>query len=505
MSAFKYYKLSEYAQDMDSANLSAGQHPGSDPVITGISYDSRNISPGSLFVCKGRHFKREYLLKAIERGAAAYTGEDDLRVDLPLLQVRNVREAMPILAQRFYNHPEREVEIIGITGTKGKSTTACYLREILNLWQSAAGNKEIAFISTIETYDGVERFASHLTTPEAIELYLRLHNARSSGIKYMVMEVSSQGLKYNRLDGIDFSAVVFLNISEDHISDIEHSDFSDYFNSKLRIFRHTSRAVLDLDQPEIFDIRQAALENDNSVSYYSRQDRTADIFASNIMKSELGYNFDVAMPEGVFPFEIETPGQFNIDNALAAISLARLLGCPLKYMQQGLKQARTAGRMELFATKDSKILALVDYAHNKLSFEKLFETASLDFPGYRQVIIFGCPGSKGISRRHDLGTAAGRLADYIYLTEEDPRYEDVVTISKEVGRYIEAAGGSYEIIADRKEAIRTAFERAGEKTLLLIVGKGAETTQMRGDNYEEVQSDVSITEELVAEYDRLNP
>ena len=504
MSDLKSFKLSKYAHDLECADLLTGQYPDSDPVITGLTYDSRDVSPGSLFVCKGRHFKKEYLLKAIDRGAVAYLGEDNLQVDLPFLQVSDVRVAMPILAQRFYNHPEREIEIIGITGTKGKSTTAFYLREILNLWQLAAGAKEIAFISTIETYDGVERFDSHLTTPEAMELYLRLHNARSSGIKYLVMEVSSQGLKYNRLDGISFSAAAFLNISEDHISDIEHSDFNDYLHSKLRIFRHTPRVVLDLDQPESPGVQQAASENNNTIYYYSRQNPVADVFATKIIKSEYGYNFDVLMPEGVFPFEIEMPGQFNIDNALAAISLARLVSCPVEFMQQGLKQARTPGRMELFATKDRKILALVDYAHNKLSFEKLFETAGLDFPGYRKVIIFGCPGSKGISRRYDLGTAAGHLADYSYLTEEDPRYEDVVMISKEVGRHIEAAGGSYEIIADRKEAIRTAFEQAKDKTLLLIVGKGAETTQMRGDNYVEVQSDISIAQELVAEYDRLN-
>jgi UDP-N-acetylmuramyl-tripeptide synthetase len=505
MSDLTSYKLSEYAQDMDKANLLESQDPGSDPVITGLTYDSRNVFPGSLFVCKGRHFKKEYLLKAIDRGAVAYISEDNFQVELPLLQVSDVRVSMPILAQRFYNHPEKDVEIIGITGTKGKSTTACYLREILNLWQLAEGAKEVAFISTIDTYDGVDRFASHLTTPEAIELYMRLHNARSSGIKYLVMEVSSQGLKYNRLDGITYSAVAFLNISEDHISEIEHPDFDDYFRSKLRVFKHTSRAVIDLDQAETALIRQAANDNNNRIYYYSRRNHAADVYASNVLKTELGYSFDVTLPEGVYPFEIETPGQFNIDNALAAISLARLLGCPVSFMQRGLKLARTPGRMELFATKDRKILALVDYAHNKLSFEKLFETASLDFPGYRQVIIFGCPGSKGISRRHDLGTAAGRLADYIYLTEEDPRYEDVGEISREIGRHIEAAGGSYEIIVDRKEAIRTAFDQAQEKTLLLIVGKGAETTQMRGDNYEEVQSDVSIVQELIAEYDRHNP
>lgn len=504
MSELKYYPLNEYAKDLSAENLLSKAGKDENPLISSLTYDSREVSPGALFVCKGSAFKLEYLLMAAKNGAAAYVAEKDYNLDLPFMQVTNIREAMPILARRFYNQPEEKIKIIAITGTKGKSTTASYLREILNLWQHSLGNKEIAFISTIETYDGVNRFESQLTTPEALVLYQHLYNAVSSGIKYMLMEVSSQGLKYNRLDGIQFEAAAFLNISEDHISEIEHTDFEDYFNSKLRIFAHTKDAVLDLDLDleELKRIRQAALKEKNKLHFYSSNNPTAEIYAQNVQKTEMGYLFDVWLDERLHQFEIEMPGQFNIKNALAAIGLAKIVGCPLSFMQKGLRKARTAGRMELFASKDKKILILVDYAHNKLSFEKLFETAGLDFPGYRQVIIFGCPGSKGMSRRKDLGIAAGRLADYIYLTEEDPRHERVEDISLEVAKFIESVGGKYEIIADRKEAIRTAFAAAKEKTLLLVVGKGAETTQMRGDQYVKVQSDISIAQEIIAEYDK---
>ncbi len=499
MAVLERYKLAEYAHDLGA--LVSRSKLGDNPLITGLTYDSRQVTPGSLFVCKGSAFKPAYLQQAIAKGAVAYITEGAILSDLPHIIVHDVREAMPLLAQRYYNHPEQDISIIGITGTKGKSTTLYFLREMLNLWQNDAGQPDVAFISTINTYDGVECFESHLTTPEAMELYRHLHQARSSDIRYLVMEVSSQGLKYHRLDGIKLDVAAFLNIAEDHISAIEHHDFADYFTAKLRIFEHSKRAVINRDLPELNTISAAAVQQDNQLLYYSCRDDLADVVAANVQSKGLGYSFDVKLPEGTFPFEIGMLGLFNIENVLAAISIAYLLGCPLEFMQAGAFTARTAGRMEVFATADRKIVALVDYAHNKLSFEKLFETTRHDFPGYKQVAIFGCPGSKGISRRQDLGLVAGRLADYIYLTEEDPRYESVEDISREVGHYIESVNGKYEIIADRKEAIRTAFNAARDKTLLLILGKGDESSQMRGDDYVPVQSDVSIARELVANYD----
>ncbi|MDI9461877.1 MAG: Mur ligase family protein [Saccharofermentanales bacterium] len=499
MAALERYKLAEYARDLDA--LVSENKLGDNPMITGLTYDSRQVTPGSLFVCKGRSFKSEYLQQAIANGAVAYIAEGAPLSDLPHIIVRDIRETMPLLAQRYFNHPEQDLSIIGITGTKGKSTTLYFLREMLNLWQKDSGRPDIAFISTIDTYDGVDCFKSQLTTPEAIELYRHLHHARCSNIRYLVMEVSSQGLKYNRLDGIKLEVAAFLNISEDHISAIEHPDFADYFAAKLRIFEHSKQAVINRDLPEQSLITDAAIKQGNRLLYYSCQDDLADFAAANVKNREPGYSFDVKLPEGTFPFEIGMLGLFNIENALAAISIAYLLGCPLKHMQAGALTARTAGRMELIPTRDRQIIALVDYAHNRLSFEKLFETAAKEFSGYKHIIVFGATGDKAVSRRHGLGQVAGRHADYIYLTEDDPGHEDIMAICREVGSYIEAEGGSYEIIPDRPTAIRTAFMSATKPTLLIVAGKGADAEQKRGSTSVAIESDLAVIRRLVAEYD----
>ncbi|HHV42922.1 MAG TPA: UDP-N-acetylmuramoyl-L-alanyl-D-glutamate--2,6-diaminopimelate ligase [Clostridiaceae bacterium] len=493
------YTLSQYVGDL--TGLITGKKIADDPRITGLSYDSRIVKPGSLFVCKGAAFKENYLVQARDKGAIAYIAERAYPVDLPHILVSDVREAMPILAQRYYNHPEKDIDIIGITGTKGKSTTLYMLREMLNLWQEESGLPAVAFVSTIETYDGVAKFESHLTTPEAMDLYRYLHNARSQGIKYLVMEVSSQGLKYNRMDGIRLAVAAFLNLSEDHISPIEHPDYEDYLAAKLRIFKLTDKSVLNLNIREIERIAAAARLENNRIRYYSSYNKKADIFSADIRRVDPGYVFKVKLAEYIFPFRINMPGRFNVDNALAAISIANWLRCPVEFMQKGVENAYVPGRMELFTTLDRKIIVLVDYAHNKLSFQELFATVRDDFPDHKHIAIFGCPGAKGISRRQDLGTVAGASADYIYLTEEDPRFEKVEDISKEIGHFIETAGGRYTIIPDRKEAIKTAFQNAEDKTLLLILGKGNETSQLRGSVHETVQSDISIARELIAEYD----
>lgn len=493
------FDLTVYARDLEDANLLENATSDTPIPIKGLTYDSRNVEEGTLFVCKGAAFKRDYLLDAIRRGAVAYVAEEDYQVDLPGLIVRDIRKSMPYLAQRFFERPQDSLKIIGLTGTKGKSTTTYYLKEMLNDWMKAQGKPEVGVISSVRTYDGIVDEESHLTTPESIELYRHLANARASGIEYVVMEVSSQALKYNRLDGIPLFASAFLNISEDHISPVEHKDFEDYFSSKLRIFEHSNQSVLNLDQEHFPRILHSA--NTNKLLLFSTQDEHADIYADKIQQTELGYTFKVTTKDFRERFEIGMRGLFNIENALCAIGLAMFTGCPLSYMKSGLKRARTAGRMEFFQTADKKIAVYVDYAHNKLSFEKLFETAEHEFPSYQKVIVFGAPGKKAYTRRRDLGTLAGKYADYSYLTEEDAGFEPVQDICHDIAQYIESEGGDYEIIEDRPKAIRTAFHAIEEPTVLLVTGKGDETTMKRQDRYEEIEPDVHVVEQLVKEYD----
>ena len=228
--------LNTYVQLLQNLQLLKGHNieAAGNPKITSLTYDSRKVTNGSLFICKGAAFQAKYLDEAIEKGAAAYVSEQryPTKTNIPYLLVSDIRRAMPPLAEQFYNAPWRELTIVGIGGTKGKSTSTYYLKAIIDDYMQASGQKESAVLSSIDTYDGVVREESHITTPEAVELQQHFRHAADSGISFLEMEVSSQALKYNRVDHMRFDVGVFLNIAEDHISQAEHSDFEDYFTSK---------------------------------------------------------------------------------------------------------------------------------------------------------------------------------------------------------------------------------------------------------------------------------
>ena len=232
------YPLGDYIQLLQRKNLQL-EFSGAPLTreVSLVSCDSRQVVPGTLFICKGAHFKVEFLQSAKEQGAFAYLSEKRYdQVDLPCILVSDVRLAMALLADFYYNHPSAKLGVVGITGTKGKSSTAYYLKYIFDEYLAAKGQPASGVISSIETYDGVEKFESHLTTPEPLDLERHFANGVATGMRYLTMEVSSQALKYDRVKNVEFAAAVFLNIGMDHISPIEHPDFEDYFASKLRIF-----------------------------------------------------------------------------------------------------------------------------------------------------------------------------------------------------------------------------------------------------------------------------
>ena len=243
------YPLGDYIQLLQRKNLQL-EFSGAPLTreVSLVSCDSRQVVPGTLFICKGAHFKVEFLQSAKEQGAFAYLSEKRYdQVDLPCILVSDVRLAMALLADFYYNHPSAKLGVVGITGTKGKSSTAYYLKYIFDEYLAAKGQPASGVISSIETYDGVEKFESHLTTPEPLDLERHFANGVATGMRYLTMEVSSQALKYDRVKNVEFAAAVFLNIGMDHISPIEHPDFEDYFASKLRIFSQAAAACVNLD------------------------------------------------------------------------------------------------------------------------------------------------------------------------------------------------------------------------------------------------------------------
>lgn len=498
------YDLAAYIQCLKAAGLLVNYDlKGQDQsVVKGLTYNSKAVAGGTLFICKGASFKEDYLKEALARGAVAYVSETAYDVSAPYILVSDIRKAMPFMANLYFCRPWEDLNLIGITGTKGKSTTAYYIKAIIDDYMAAAGKKESGVISSIDVYDGVVQKESHITTPEAVELMEHFRNAVDSGIDYMEMEVSSQALKYDRVDQITFDVGVFLNISEDHISPIEHPDFNDYFESKLRIFAQTKTACVNLDSDESGRIMEAAQAAGKVITFGT--DKAADIRADRIRKKGMDTVFQVSCDRFDREFVLEMPGLFNVENALAAIAIAYALDIPVEYMYSGLKRARSSGRMELYHSQDHKIVAIVDYAHNKLSFEKLFESTLEEYKGRRIVTIFGCPGKKAYIRRRDLGTAAGKYSDKIYLVAEDPGYEPVEDISRDIARYVEAQGCPYEMIEDRGEAIGKAIMETTEPTVILITGKGNETRQKYGSEYIDCPSDVEYTKKFIGEYDRVH-
>lgn len=498
----KTTKLSEYIDLLGKEGLIAkisltGEDRGKD--IKCLTYDTRELSENALFVCKGAHFKEEYARYAAENGAVCLVSENEYE-GLKYVKVTDIRKAMPPLAKLFYDNAPAKVTSIGITGTKGKSTSAYYVRAVLDAWAEGENKKKCAVISSIDTYDGVENFESHLTTPEAIQLYKHFNNAYESGIEHLVMEVSSQALKYDRVDGITFDVAVFTNIGTDHISPVEHADFEDYYNSKLKIFDTCRTACINTDADFAERTLGAAKGKCKIITFGSHE--SDDIYCYAVEKKDGATYFKVRTPDYTREFCITMPGIFNVSNALATIAVCHALGVPEKYVAEGLYGARAGGRMQVYESADKRVTVIVDYAHNKMSFEALFESTKIEYPGKKMISVFGCPGYKAYLRRHDLGKAAGDYCDHVIITEEDSGEEPFDSIAADIAANVE--GCPHDIIEDRGEAIRRSiFSCCGtDPKVILLTGKGEETRQKRGTLYIDCPSDVEYTLKYLEEYDK---
>ena len=496
------YPLGDYCALLDKLGLLAAPLPGGldlGRTVELVSCDSREVIPGTLFICKGAHFKADFLSDAARRGAFAYVSETPYpEVGLPCIHASDLRQAMARLAVKYYNDPAQKLKVVGVTGTKGKSSTAYYLKYILDEYLAPWG-RTCGVISSIDTWDGVERFESHLTTPEPLELQRHFYNALMSGMEYLVMEVSSQALKYHRTLGVSFAAAAFLNIGTDHISPIEHPDFDDYFHSKLKLFSQTGLSCVNLDCGHAREVLEAAQSVPGAAVFtFSRQNPAASVYGHDVRKvgGDIIFQVDAARLGG--QYRLTMPGLFNVDNALAAIAICQGLGIPGDAVRAGLAKARVPGRMEVYSSENGDVVAIVDYAHNRMSFETLFRSTAQEYPGRRIVAVFGCPGKKAFARRRDLGEVAGEHSDLVILTEEDSGEEDTLSICREIAEHVSC---QCRIEPNRGEAIRQAVLSCHEPSVLLITGKGAETRQKRGLMYIDTPSDVEYAQAFLREYD----
>lgn len=472
--------LGEYYQLLLKSGLLADHaHLSADLTrpVESVTCDSRSAVPGSLFLCKGAAFKEEYLAQALSKGAVAYVSEKAYDLPAPCIRVTDVRAAMGVLADAAWGHPSGRLPVVGITGTKGKTTTAWFLKSILDLWREGEGLHSVGLLSTIVTDDGVQRKPATLTTPEPLDLQRHLWNAAESGCGYVVMECSSQALKYGRMAGVELAAGVFLNLGEDHISPKEHPTLEDYFQSKLKIFAQAKAAVVNLDSLRSEEVLAAARGCERLVTY-SLKDPKGDIYAQKITRRQpSGLSFHASYDGKTEEFFLPMAGEFNMSNALAALAVCRLLGVPVRAVRQGLSKAHVPGRMETYSAGGKSVI--VDYAHNGMALEALLRAVRADYPGSPLTLVFGCTGGKGLDRREGMGKAAGEYADAIILTEDDPGPEEVEAICAQVGSYITPFGKGYTVIPDREEAIRTAITQAPEGAVVVLAGKGSEMTQKR--------------------------
>lgn len=471
--------------------------------IDHITYNSKDVRENTLFTCKGRAFVSKYLDEAILNGACCYMSEKEYTVaeeEVSYIIVSDVRKAMAIVADVFYDKAYKKLNLIGITGTKGKSTTAYYVKYILDEYQQSKGAKPSGIMSSIDTYDGIELFESHLTTPEAYELHRHFDNAVKTGIEFFEMEVSSQALKYDRVLGVEFDIGVFLNISEDHISSVEHSDLEDYLSSKLKLFGQSKLAIVNLDSDYIDRVLDAAKDSPRVLTFGSRAD--ADYYVYDVKKVDKEIHFTVDCSEfKAEKFVLTMPGLFNVENAMAAIAICSNYSIPIDIIKSALYKARSSGRMEIYATLDEEesVIAIVDYAHNKLSFEKLFESIKQEYPDRSIITVFGCPGGKAYNRRKELGELSGMYSDKVYLTAEDPADENISDISTEIEQYVKKYECDCYKLDDRGEAIKAAVFEADRNSIILITGKGNETRQKIRGEYVSCPSDTDYVKEYLAE------
>ena len=464
-------------------------HDKKDSEIADITYNSKACTKDCAFFVKGANFKPEYVIDAITNGANLIISEKEYDIDhAGVIIVKDVRQAMVISAEAFFGKAYENIKMIGLTGTKGKTTTATYLHNILNEYVK----KRTALLSTIETYTGSRCEESHLSTPEAIELQRYIKEATDNGLEYLTMEVSSQAYKKDRIKDMVFDIGLFLNISEDHISPAEHPNFTDYLNCKLEFIKNCKTVVINRETSN-FDVVLEAAKNAEKIITYSSESLKdeSDYYFTNLRKKDGYLFFDIIHNSKIETYKTQMFGNFNAENATAATIIAKELKIPQECIESGIEKTTVSGRMNVF-TKENKTI-IVDYAHNRLSFEKFFEAVKKDYPKSNILAVFGAPGGKAYGRRKDMAEIASKYCKHIYLTADDPQFENVIDICNELATFITC---TYEIIEDREQAINKAFDTMNENDVLCLLAKGEDKYQQVKGKFEDYISDVGMAKKL---------
>ncbi len=445
--------------------------------IKKVECNSKKVVPNSLFIAiKGYDFDgHEYISEAVENGAVAVMldmSADFKKIKIPsgvtVIITDDTRKALARVSCNYFGNPSRYFKLIGVTGTKGKTTTTYMIKSILE----QAGYK-VGLIGTIANYIGDECLGfSNRTTPESLELQGLFYKMAKAKCDYVVMEVSSQSLKLSRVDGSNFDYGVFTNLYKDHISLKEHADMNEYFESKLKLFQMCPRAFINSDDFKCNKIIKGA-PNCNINTY--AVDNKADLLAKDITITNVSVDFKVKMGIRNERIKVNIPGRYSVYNALASISLATALGIDSEKIKLGLENIIVPGRNELVPNKE-ELPIMIDYAHTAESLENVLQAAKTYTPG-KVICVFGCGGDRDKEKRPRMGEVAGRLADYTFVTTDNPRTEVPEKIIEEIEVGISKTKGKYEIVVDRREAIAKAIKMMGKRDLVILAGKGHEAYQ----------------------------
>ncbi len=441
--------------------------------ITTVAYDSRRVERGSLFICiKGAVTDgHRFAEAAVNKGASALVVEDDVTVpeNVTVIRVEDSRYALACISAEYFGNPADKLKVIGITGTKGKTTTTYLVKSILD----SAGHK-CGLVGTIETIIGDKVIKASNTTPESYVLQDYFKQMVDCGCDCVVMEVSSQGLMLHRTAGFTFEIGIFTNIEPDHIGPHEHKDFNDYLHCKSLLFKQCRHGIVNIDDKHAdYIINNASCD----IVTYGFSEK-ADFRAANTKlvsgKGYLGIDYDLQGKENM-RVEIDLPGKFSVYNSLTAIAICSYFGIDSNTICNALKDAKVKGRIEMIKVSDDFTL-MIDYAHNAMSLESLLTTLR-EYNPTRLVCLFGCGGDRSRDRRFSMGEVSGKLADLSVITSDNPRTEEPLAIIDDILIGIRKTTGKYTVIPDRRKAIEWVIHNGQPGDIIVLAGKGHEDYQ----------------------------
>ena len=457
--------------------------------VVSVYYDSRKVTPGSLFVAISGFASdgNRFIPMAMEKGAVAVVTAKKPEGDVPYILVENDRLALALIGCTFFGHPAKDMTMVGITGTNGKTSVTLLLKQVL---ETCLGAK-VGLIGTMANMIGQESIPTERTTPESFELQALFARMRDAGCTHVVMEVSSHALTLDRVGGVRFDVAAFTNLTEDHLD--FHKTMDAYCDAKAELFRRCDRAVINLDDsyaPRFLDAAACPVIT-------TAVNGNADLRAENVQLMSEGICFDAVKAEGKVPVRVPIPGRFTVYNALTVMAAAMQLGISPEGCAAALENARgVKGRIEVVPTPGMPYTVLIDYAHTPDGLENVLRSAR-DFCHGRLISVFGCGGDRDPIKRPIMGRIGVQLSDIAVITSDNPRTEDPSAIIRDIVAGVKNEDGAYIIVEDRRAAIRYAMDIAKKDDIIILAGKGHETYQDIGghkyhlDEREEVAAHLS--------------